>query len=193
MAIGDIYRLSVEVQYGTEQNFAVNVFHYEQESAIVQPTEVEDLWAGWQAELQTDYVTTFSTTLTLQNAKLQKVDSPGVELEIFNIGAAGTRTGDALPNQIATLLTWRTGEPGRRKRGRTYLPTPNEGSSGGNGPGSGLITDAENFGTKAIQIGPAAGWGQWRLVVWSDKNASGTKVTTRGVSNRWAVIRGRRF
>lgn len=54
----------------------------------------------------------------IQAYDLSAADEPAFECSIT--GVVGTSTGDAF-QQVAPVLTWRTGLPGRKFRGRTFL------------------------------------------------------------------------
>jgi len=54
----------------------------------------------------------------VQAYDLSEADAPSYECDITPV--SGTSAGDAF-QQIAVVITWRTGVPGRKFRGRTYL------------------------------------------------------------------------
>lgn len=72
-------------------------------------------WTGYAAQLN-DGVSLLGVSLRdLRAANMPLVDSTGV-------AAAGTATGDALPPEVALVVTLRTAFAGRGFRGRVYLP-----------------------------------------------------------------------
>lgn len=72
-------------------------------------------WTGYAAQLN-DGVSLLGVSLRdLRAANMPLVDSTGV-------AAAGTATGDALPSEVALVVTLRTAFAGRGFRGRVYLP-----------------------------------------------------------------------
>lgn len=59
------------------------------------------------------------------------------------VGFAGGLAGDVLPTQTAGLITKRTAVPGRRGRGRAYIPFPTESYNDANGlPTNAYMTPA---------------------------------------------------
>lgn len=60
--------------------------------------------------------------------------NPGYSNELAGVGAAGT---DPMPTQCCFLIAWYTNFPGKKGRGRTYIPFPDNSDIV---PGTGLIT-----------------------------------------------------
>jgi len=85
----------------------------------------------------------------------------------FPAATIGTLTGDALPGQNSMLVSVHTGQKGRRKRGRFYVPGVSESSSIGGRIIAPQLT-ALNALAEGIQTAfTGAGNANWELVVYS--------------------------
>jgi len=60
-------------------------------------------------------------------------------------GGQGTSAGFSNPGNVAYAVSWRTGRPGRRFRGRTYLTNMAEGDTTGDTISSGLLSVITTF------------------------------------------------
>jgi len=60
-------------------------------------------------------------------------------------GGQGTAAGFSNPGNVAYAASWRTGHPGRRYRGRTYLTNMSEGETTGDTITSGLLSTITAF------------------------------------------------
>jgi hypothetical protein len=96
-------------------------------------------WTGYAAQLN-DGVSLLGVSLRdLRAANMPLVDSTGV-------AAAGTATGDALPPEVALVVTLRTAFAGRGFRGRVYLPGFDTASLDADGTATaGAISAARTF------------------------------------------------
>lgn len=92
----------------------------------------------------------------------------------FSASTAGTLTGDPLPPQAALVITLLTGNVGRRRRGRLYLISGDEGAqNAGIYTGGHLGTVGTTWAAQVVQYGSAGTDPSWRWVVFSTRIASG--------------------
>jgi len=65
-------------------------------------------------------------------------------------GGQGTAAGFSNPGNVAYAVSWRTGRPGRRFRGRTYLTNMSEGETTGDTITSGLLSTIATFAAEFL-------------------------------------------
>jgi hypothetical protein len=113
--------------------------------------------------------------------------------EQSGLNLAGTAAPASLPNQIAEVVTLLTGLPGRRYRGRLYLPPMSVGVVSGDGQNTTAITDTCEALRSMIQgIKDLADDGA-PLVVASLKNGSMRDVSSITIDSRFDVQRRRAY
>lgn len=126
MAVGDLFEVKVYCRL-TEQ-LGLNVSHW-RITSISGSTPTDNVIAD---AISTALGPTLRGCLSSQAAyaglTLQYLapGAPRPEITSISEAGAGTVTGDALPRQVAGLLTLRTALTGRANRGRKYIPFPAE-------------------------------------------------------------------
>lgn len=114
---------TLQIVYAWEDE-AVNVFHLTN-GIVTWPLSVADT-----AVALDDFATAFGTNILPLLATQQKVDqitatdvsvANGSQVTITSSGAGGIAQ-EPLPAQVAAVISWRTQQSGRRRRGRTFLP-----------------------------------------------------------------------
>lgn len=191
MAVNDFYRLNcIWRQTGTE-NYAVNGFTYRATEPTIFDTQEQDLVEAFKLDVETLYNDIVHEDFQL--VRYQVVPKPGGTVA-YEVGAAvsGQQTGERLPSQIAGLISWRTGVPGRSGRGRTYLPPINEGSQSDGYMSTTYFDAVTAFATAAKEIGNHISTAVYELAVWSEKQGVGRVVTSFRVEALLASQRGRR-
>jgi len=117
--------------------------------------------------------------------------------EVFSKVSAGVGTAgaEALPRQTAGLVSFYTGYPGRRGRGRMYMPFPAQDDNQATGhPVAGYVTAVESLVDALLGLGlviGAAGDCTFIPVLYHREAASGDKIETRIVRAVWATQRRR--
>lgn len=191
MAVGDIFKLVVHWVAADPGNVMINTFHYRQDLALIFDTPEEDLVQAWIADAETSYSTAVTNTMSI--VKYQVIPRPAgavsYEVSATTVGGA---TGDALPYQTSPLITWRTGIPGRRFRGRSYFPPTVEANQVG-----GVLTLSFRNGLQAIadglmEIGDGVNEAIWTLGVYSEIGPTFTPITAAVVNPLLATQRRRR-
>lgn len=128
----------------------VNVFHYRLDSA---PTvaKLDALMAAWVATKKALYADCVTDDYFFKKLSARSVVPGGVQSELVLTGA-GALVFDAMPTQLAGLISWRTGYAGRRARGRTYLPALAENYVSAGLIDQILLTKYATFANSAKQI-----------------------------------------
>lgn len=134
MSVGDHYRLSVESTFGGDTY--VNIFHYSQYLGNSLPAygNAQGVIYFWNQtptgstvlnsyKLCIPFLVTVSRLFCINQSNPSDV----AELTVNALGADGA--GEICPPQCTSVTTWRTGQPGRSFRGRTYLGPIREGRS----------------------------------------------------------------
>lgn len=175
MAIGDVFKLSLEMTFtGTDQ--IVNTFHYRQEAVVI-GNPAEDLANQWVNDVFPTYRLFLSDRIVLQVVTVRPIP-PATNMADAIVGLNGQHgSGDIVPLSDAPIVTWRTGQVGRSRRGRTYLPPPQESVQDGgsiNSTYKGLITDWADVNMQLLELAVV----QWQQVIWSETLAEATPVTT---------------
>jgi hypothetical protein len=77
------------------------------------------LWFDWWGDEVRPHQTNDLTLQSIICRDLATENGPSIEF-VTTGTTAGARTGEALPNNCASVVTWRTAQRGRSYRGRTY-------------------------------------------------------------------------
>lgn len=107
----------------------------------------------------------------------------------------GLNAGDALPPQTAGLISLKSDSPGRRGRGRMYLPFPSEASSGADGkPMQAYVNAASQLvmlltQSRIITIGGVDN--EVEPVIFSRVDGQSARITAMTVRQSWATQRRR--
>lgn len=104
-------------------SFASNVLHAQKAGVLVDQTMADDLYtnitgaAGFAA-----YMDLLSSDVSLLRVGIKDLDTANqVEWESSAAASPGTGVGNALPEEVALVVTLRTNLAGRAHRGRVYL------------------------------------------------------------------------
>lgn len=127
MAVGDIYKTAVVGEYDGQT--VINTAHY-----VVtvddgpNPTTTRDLAVGLLGRVGPILSFVLNAGWTLTRVEAQRVFPTlgGREDAIPLIPVVGQTAGDGLPGTVALVITKRTTQPGRNRRGRLYLPAISE-------------------------------------------------------------------
>lgn len=192
MAVGDVYRLAVQLRRETDPFTCVNVFHLRQEAPLILDTPGEDLVDAFRSIVETDYLNLFTNLLTIYRYSVAK--APLFLTEYFvDVVVPGALTGEGLPPRTSAVITWRTADLTRRGRGRTFLPPATEGSSTGSGVTGGYLADMQDFISKYLTVLPAdiithAGW---LPGIWSTADQLFKPIISSTANLRWKSQRDR--
>jgi len=176
MTIGHTYRLrTLGTLRGSRVEFGVHLRH---DSGT---TDTAGAVAHWVANMTTPLIAATSTEVNWDEVVMSDVDPDGEESFRVTIGqpSPGTVIGDCLPGQNAMLVSLSTGQKGRRRHGRLYLPGVSE-SNQTNGRLVGTQLTAVQAFANALEnfYGPSGTLAGWRLVVFSPRNVTPPKPKT---------------
>lgn len=191
MALGDIFRLSIE-GFGPQNQQLVNVFHYRQEGTIGNTNGIE-LIDGWIQDVQPEYLACISDQCAITKMEVRRTDNPAIGVDYSpDPIATGLLTGDAMSPNNPAIITWRTFLFGRSYRGRTYMwPGDEVGVEAGqvNTTYSDLL---DIFATAAQNITESVTGAVYQLQVWSPTLNSAEPVQSWQVQPFLGVQRRRR-
>lgn len=192
MAIGDFYTIQAQWRLTNGQLTAQNQFHFKQTVAVVFDTPEEDLVEAFKAEIEPAYKACVSGQWGIVNYVVKEQPSGLTLLEEAVPDHSGLLSGDALPPQVATILSFRSTQPGRRGKGRVYLPPANEASSGTIGTPSTTLNDlVTDLGDELLALESNVLYAGWQWSAWSEANQAGYEVITYTPRFQFATQRGR--
>lgn len=192
---GDILEHRVWCSDGVQA--AVNVRHYEVSSVVGGAVTDQDVATYMDGQLSPLYGALINNHATYNGVQLTKIfpNPPAVPVSSTVGSGVGVGGADALPLQVAGLLSLKTGFSGRAYRGRLYIPFPSQsGCNTQGGQGIGYQTAAVNLAlayTAAPTITVGASSLKISPVIWHRSTATRTLVTSVGASPRWATQRRR--
>ena len=173
MSTGDTYKLAVQSNFtGTDQ--IVNVFHYRQtQDTGLTSNKALALILAWQNSCQAEYLANLSSRMTLELFQARGVDGSTEEAEVNSTDNGTGGAGDLVPLQSAPVISWRTGQAGRRKRGRTYMPPIEEALQDAGNLNATQIGRMEDFAAVALEIATSDG-DEFEMVIYSPEDLSAT-------------------
>jgi len=148
LVVGETYRVAFVCQNGPQ--YSQNVRNFRVSFIANGPATELGLANAISAGIAGSYRDILATTCFYQGLKMQKVQPILGMPAISVVGAGGgTVLGDALPPQVAGLLRYTSNTPGRRGRGRVFLPFMGESFNGPSGlPTAPAITAMDALGEK---------------------------------------------
>lgn len=191
MAVDDVYQLSVTAQ--GPAGFFQNTLAFSMiDSADPTPATAAVLAADYKEIARAQQ----STSITYRSWRLRQVRGANVIWPTgtkcqpegglliegnFTTSAAGQQPLDALPSQIALVTTLKTGQIGRRKRGRVYaFGFTEDATSGGVFSTTFLAAMETAWGTFMGKYSPGSAGNHFQLGVWSFRTASGCEPNPTG-------------
>jgi hypothetical protein len=183
MSNGDVYRLAIQSTFtGVDQ--IVNVFHYQQTaSGGVVTNKALSCINAWINSTEGPYLACLSERISLVSYVCKGVNGSIEEAEI-NSTEVGTGGGaDLLPLSDSPVISWRTGQSGRRRRGRTYMPPPEEVNQDAGKITIGYTNILEAYAASAMEIATTDG-DEFVMVIYSPEALDaepprpGTLITT---------------
>lgn len=182
MAVGDVYRLAIEGTPNDVDTFA-NILHYRQTlTQLPGLTSAESLIEAFVADAMPAYQAIMYEGFAFKACRVAQVTG-GAEVaeEALTLFGTGAASGEFLPYQSAAIISWRTGQAGRSKRGRSYLFTPLEGDQVGGNLSAGYISLMDDIVAAWQSITHPTNLAEFELVVWSATLLS-AQVVTAGIS-----------
>jgi hypothetical protein len=165
MTIGHTYRVRTQGTFlGQKVEWGVHMRH------IGPGGDLNDFVGAWVATIGPLLIAATSSAVNWDKLTVSDVAHDGDESVDFGFTQPypGAVTGDALPPQNTMLLSFKTGQKGRRRRGRAYIPGVSETNAA-----AGLLTGTQltaltalgNGLTNAFKAGGTES--QYQLVVYS--------------------------
>jgi len=98
-----------------------------------------------------------------------------------------------MPPRTAGILSFRSATPGRRGRGRMYIPPSVESQNTLGRPTLGYLTTVENLGDALLSAMNTGGveFAAWEWVVWSEADQVARAVTSYVARGYWGSQRDR--
>lgn len=194
-AAGDI----IEVSFLTHMRdqLGVNVRHYAVTNTVnggATMAEILNSLSNQTENLYADLMTSDATFRGMNGRIIFPGLSPTVEHR--PTPTSGTYGPDGLPTQCTGIITLRTAESGRSKRGRVYVPFPDESACDPDGlPTNAYVTALNTLGNKLIEDQSILGGGGEQTdlipVIWSRKFVWWTEVESFYSRQKFATQRSR--
>jgi hypothetical protein len=178
MAVGDVFKVSLVGQFQFGQQL-VNTFHYRQEDVLILDEPMDDLFDAVEDTLLGSHAGQRSVASQVDKVEIRGVTNPLAGKD-FNITPplSGLRSGEALPPQVSAVVTWTTGNIGRRYRGRTFMWPAAEADQASGVMSAGYEASLGDFAEVAMRLGDGLATAHWQLVVRSDTYNLNTIVTS---------------
>jgi hypothetical protein len=194
MSVGDIYNVALEFSSAFADGVMVTTYDYRLDSLTVSLTEPEictligdTIVAGWESA----YLPLITDEIVFDGVRVFNRSQPTF-FGISESGEPGTElTSESLPMRCAPVVSKRTGLRGRSYRGRNYWMAPPEIYQN-----QGVMTVAyraslDSFAGSLLSILLSGAVGTITQVVYSEKLAIGTTVTSASVNDIVGSVRGR--
>lgn len=166
MAIGDTYQAAIIWDNIDTADICVNVFHYRQDTPIVQPSGSRDLFAAIRQDVLPVIAPAIHNRWQQTRGNMFNVDNPSEGESRTGVAIVGGGVAQCMPFDDSAVITWLTGFRGRSFRGRTSLPPFDEAGHTGNGViDAGTLTLMTDFGNAAMLIAATGAHAQWTLVI----------------------------
>jgi len=134
---GDVLEVIFYATMGNQTS--MNVRRYEVSSAPIPDIQMEFLSQLMGEYHETEYSAMMAQEAIYRGTSIRRIE-PTRTIEILSLRSApGTVASEALPAQVAGLITFLTPLPGAAGRNRAYIPFPAEGDNGENTPTVGYI------------------------------------------------------
>ena len=194
MAIGDVFKLTAVWQRTGQVSVAVNEFYCRQNSAIVQPSEAEDLVQAFRTQCENLYLALVTDFMSLMTYKVTPIPGDGAIYE-ESVATAGTRSGEPLPPITAVFVRTRTSHFSKTGRGGIYFPPALEGDST-NGKPSVAYKAAVTAFMEALRLDLNTvdlAHGAWQFGVYSKKDVVFRPMSNYSVRDAWSHQVDRRY
>lgn len=195
MSVGDVFELAITWKSDESPYVAVCTPKFRQENALILDTEGEDLVGAFRDKCESAMAACITSTLRLVRYTVSPIPGTGstYALDLGVTGPVGARAGDRLPPRVAAILSFRTATPGKRGRGRMYLPPASEGDNTLGRPTADLQSALNAFGETMFADMLAGGleFANWQWVVRSDKDNISRPVTQYIARDYWGSQRDR--
>lgn len=194
MAIGDTYQIAIKWDHVASGTQMVNVWHFRQESAEVQPTPSRDLFTAVRQDALPEILPAIHQGFQTTDGTMFNTADPSEGEQRVGTALTGGGVAECMPFQTSALIHWLTGLRGRAFRGRTFLPPFDEAGHDGNGVlDAGTLGLVADFGAAMLTIPGDATHGEWKLMVRSETLSINTPVTSFSTPGILATLRRRKL
>jgi hypothetical protein len=199
VAVGDVYELAITWNEASSATQMVNVLHFRQKAGFLSAINlVGEVKAGVETEMRA----IVQSGVQLVKYSCTSLIPFATDFYEATYALAGTNGAGVLPMVCAQIITWRTGLPGRRKRGRTYFPAAASSNySGGRWAALHVTNNMNAVGNKVLSVwGPGGSSATTEFGVWSrvlgnqlpPHDAAGFQIVTSFTSQSAVATMGTR-
>lgn len=191
MAVGDVYLLRLVGSVGSAPGSLVIFTHHYRQTLQLIGEPMEALANAWVAEGAPELVDCVSNTYQVNQVQVRTLTDPPMGFDLDTV-QAGTQAGDALPPQIAPIISWRTQFVGRSYRGRSYMPPCSETYNVGGVVQTTMRTLLADYADAILSLTDLPGGNTYELGIWSPTLNQFNAVTSYVVQPTFATQRRRR-
>lgn len=193
--VGDLYEGRIFCTLGVQTSITVR--HWRVSGKTGTGATDAQIAAGLEGAVATAMKAVISASATYRGVGVRRIQPLPISLETYSNAAAGVGglAGDPLPLQTAGIITIGTALGGRSRRGRAYIPFPNEDSNTASAlPSNAYVALLATLGgALTATFGPGAGGNTNNLiaVVFSRKFNTRTDVSSNLPRTQWGTQRSR--
>lgn len=196
MPLNDILQVRILCVEGAQ--IAFNVQHAQITTVTPPEPTYQEIATFVNGLLAAPYKSVMTSASQYRGIGVQRLFPLPLSLESVEVGSAGNGSvvGDAMPPQVAGLISLRTDFGGRAFRGRLYVPFPGEADNAATGvPTAGYLTGINAIGLffPTAHVVPGGGGGNLtiRFGVYHRALHTITPIMERRLSPNWATQRRR--
>lgn len=185
---GDITELVIKSTLEGQQ--IINRFHFEAGASFTTPNEGQPELQALADACKELFRAQQSTRVAYTSWEARQRRGAGVTYtaqgnQVGGWVAEGTLTGtltgaqvtEAVPNQVAAVVSWKTGQAGRRKRGRSYIAGIDEANHSLSQWSVAMTAQQQTALNTHIGVYGASGSSlDWTQGIWSDRTATGKRL-----------------
>jgi hypothetical protein len=193
MAIGDVYRLTIQWSNAPGLPTAVNQLYFKQDGGLIADTPEEDLVGAWQEEVEAAYASLVTNALAIRSYTVAKAPLFLTSLIVSGLAVGGSASGDAMPPQTAGVIEIRTADFSRRGRGRVFIPPGAESFNSAGKPTGAYRTSLGDVAAniKDDMASTSLSHTGWVWQLWSRADQAAKEVTTAFGGSFWGTQRDR--
>lgn len=193
-AINEIYEMRAYTLMGGQAG--INVLHFRVAAFAGSGASDVQIADAWNQAIAATLKACMSSTASFRGVGVRRL-KPTLSVETFSIlnqGSGGV-AGDPLPKQITGISTLRTLTPGRRGRGRIYVPFPAESQNDADQtPTAAYLVVLFNYTSVAIAsllAGINPNTNTLESIVYNRASGTGIPITSFTARDKWATQRRR--
>lgn len=195
LAVGDI--LEARTIMSLDEQLGINVRHWRVKSIDMGAPVLSRVAVELSGQSSAEYKVALTSKAQYHGVGVRRL-TPTPTLEAVSDAAAGPGVGGPTPQakQVTGIITLRSDTPGRRARGRMYIPFPATDANEANGnPTAAYLANLDDLGNDHVGdviIDDLAGnVATITSIVWSKKFSQFYPITGKTVRDKWATQRRR--